>query len=104
MKKRIYLDNNATTPLDPRVLEAMLPTLKEVPLNPSSIHFFGQEAKKLLVTSRKKIADYLSVRPSEIIFTSSGTEALNLLIQPLQGHIISTALEHPAIYNTISTN
>lgn len=103
--KRIYLDNNATTPLDPLVIEAMKEELSKGPRNPSSIHFFGQEAKKTLLSSRQTIAKFLNVKPHEIVFTSSGTESLNLLIHGLlpkeRRHLITTDLEHPCIYENM---
>lgn len=103
MKPRIYLDNNATTFLDPRVWKVMLNIL-ETPLgNPSSIHSFGQEAKGLLTKSRRTIASYLQVKSSELIFTSGGTESLNMVMQGLMnsphGHIITSAVEHACVYS-----
>jgi cysteine desulfurase len=104
--KRIYLDNNATTPLDPLVLKAMQTDLNEIPANPSSIHYFGQEAKKRLNKARHYLADYFNVKPSELIFTSGGTEAINLILKGLfptfpDGEIITSDLEHAAVYNTL---
>lgn len=101
--RRIYLDNNATTGLDPLVLEAMLPALSETPLNPSSVHFFGQRAKDLLTQARESIARSLKVRAHEIIFTSGGTEAINMLIKGISststpGHCITTEIEHASVY------
>jgi cysteine desulfurase len=106
MNKRIFLDNNSTTGVDPRVLEAMLPELSLAPNNPSSIHFFGQEAKNRLQKSRDTIATFLQVKPHEIIFTSSGTEAMNLLLRGMfadkaSGHAISSNVEHACTYNTL---
>lgn len=98
----IYLDNNATTPLDPRVLEAMLPVLK-LASNPSSLHTFGRLAKKYLDTSRITCAEVLAVDPSTLIFTSSGTEALNLLIRP-KGHVITSNIEHKAILSILESH
>ncbi len=103
---RIYLDNNATTGVDPRVLEAMLPELSSMPSNPSSIHFFGQGAKNRLQAARDAISFFLKVKPQEIIFTSSGTEAMNLLLRGLfprevSGHAISSNVEHSCLYNTL---
>ncbi|MEM7174726.1 MAG: cysteine desulfurase family protein [Chlamydiota bacterium] len=105
-KNTIYLDNNATTPIDRRVLTAMLADFSDHPLNPSSAHFFGRQARGLLAAARKTIANYLEVKPSEIIFTSGGTESLNLLIrgaleQYPSGHIISSNLDHACVYNTV---
>lgn len=103
MNEKIYLDNNATTPLDPEVLDVMIGELASPPHNPSSIHTFGQEGKKILSEARKKIADFLTVKPSEILFTSSGTEGLNLLIRGASkgGHIIGSDIDHAAVFNTL---
>jgi cysteine desulfurase len=106
MTQRIYLDNNATTGVDPRVLEAMLPELSFIPGNPSSVHFFGQKAKQRLQNAREHIAAFLKVKPQEIIFTSSGTEAMNLLLKGLfsdgvTGHAITSNVEHSCVYNTL---
>lgn len=100
---KIYLDNNATTKLDPRVVEAMLTELQAEPSNPSSIHSFGRSAAGRLQKARKLIADYLGVHESELIFTSSGTEAIHLAILGLKpkGHIITTKIEHAAVFHTI---
>lgn len=105
--KRIYLDYNATTPLHPEVLEAMLPFLKEVHGNPSSIHGFGQEARKGLDEAREKVAKLIGVSPGEIVFTSGGTEADNLAIQGVAfslrhkgRHIITSSVEHHAVLRT----
>lgn len=101
--KRIYLDNNATTKLDPRVVEAMKAELEADPSNPSSIHSFGREAKMRLAKARNLIADYLSVQSNELIFTSSGTESLNLAMRsiPAGTHVITSPIEHAAVYNTV---
>lgn len=106
MKHRIYLDNNSTTGVDAKVLEAMLPELSSTPSNPSSVHFFGQEAKSRLQHCRETIATYLKVKPHEIIFTSGGTESMNMLIQGfftqgVAGHVISSNVEHACVYNTL---
>jgi cysteine desulfurase len=108
MKDRIYLDNNATTGVDPRALEAMLPELASVPNNPSSVHFFGQEAKSRLQNSREIIASYLKVKPHEILFTSGGTESMNMLIRgffskEVSGHVITSNVEHSCVYNTLKS-
>jgi len=102
--QRVYLDNNATTGLDPRVLQAMLPELSSIPSNPSSVHFFGQEAKNRLQKARETIASFFKVRPQEILFTSGGTEALNMLITGAffdgkKGHLITSTIEHACIYH-----
>jgi cysteine desulfurase len=105
MGKIIYFDNNATTPLDPKVLEAMTQELVAAPHNPSSIHSLGQEAKKVLTKARKTIADFLKVKPSEVLFTSSGTEAMNLLIHGIldnpKVHIIGSKTDHACVYHAL---
>ncbi len=102
--KQIYLDYNSTTPLDERVLEAMLPYLKSKFGNASSLHSFGREAKVGLEEAREKIAALLGAEPSEIYFTSGGTESDNLALkgialnrQSKRNHIITSAIEHHAI-------
>jgi cysteine desulfurase len=106
VKKKIYLDNNATTGVDPRVLEAMLPELSLTPSNPSSIHYFGQEAKRRLQNSREAIAVFFNVKPHEVIFTSGSTEAMNLMLRgffqkEINGHAITSNIEHSCVYNTM---
>ncbi|MFI5334111.1 MAG: cysteine desulfurase family protein [Chlamydiales bacterium] len=103
---RIYLDNNATTPLDPEVRQAMVEELATPPSNPSSVHFFGQEARKRLSKARQTIAEVLGVRSSQIIFTSGATEGVNMLLRGFfsthgKGHIISSDIEHSSVYNTL---
>ena len=102
MRKRIYLDNNASTAADPRVADAWIASLS-LAGNPSSLHSFGQEARGQLTKARQTIASYLSVKPAEIIFTSGGTEALNMVIRGAHrsGHIISSVAEHAAVYTTL---
>jgi len=106
MTTRIYLDNSATTPVAPQVLEAMLPYFSEVYGNASSLHGFGQEAHAALDESREAIAETLGADPSEIIFTAGATEADNLAIKglafanPGKRHIITTAIEHDAVLST----
>jgi len=98
-----YLDNNATTRLDPRVLEAMLPVLTEQYGNPASMHHFGAQVGALVEEARDQIARLLGARDSEIIFTSGGTEADNaalrgvLAARPERRHLVISAIEHPAI-------
>jgi len=77
---RVYLDNAATTPVAPEVVEAMIPVLRETFGNPSSTHSFGRNAKALLETSRRTVAKHINCAPSEIIFTSGGTEADSMAI------------------------
>ena len=81
MRKKIYLDYAATTPVDPRVMRAMLPYFSEKFGNTMSLHSFGQEAKMALEESRQEIADLIGVKPEEIIFTSSATESNNLALK-----------------------
>jgi cysteine desulfurase len=102
----IYLDNNATTGLDPRVLEVMLPELSSQPSNPSSVHALGQKAKQRLNDARGRIATLLKVKPQEILFTSGGTESMNMLIHALindtsAGHVITSNVEHSCVYHTL---
>src|SRR5580700_5530881 len=99
LKNRIYLDNNATTSLDPRVVEAMSSELSSIPSNPSASHYFGQMAKQRLNAARETIASFLHAKPHEILFTSGGTESMNMLIRgalhnDISGHIITTNVEH----------
>lgn len=104
---RVYLDNNATTKVDEKVLEAMLPYFSEHYGNPFSLHLFGSETGKAVAESRKKIADILRAKPSEIIFTASGSESDNLAIRGIARaykhrgkHIITSSIEHPAVKDT----
>lgn len=101
----VYLDNAATTPIAPEVVEVMLPVLQHNFGNPSSSHSFGRQTKALIETSRRSIAKHLNCQPSEIIFTSGGTEADNIALNSavhLLGvtHIITSALEHHAVGHT----
>lgn len=100
---RIYLDNNATTAIDPRVFKAMLVDLQGPPANPSSVHSFGSQAKNHLQQARETVASFFQARPEEIIFTSGGTESINLFLRGLgtKGHIISTKIEHSCTYKTL---
>ena len=105
MKKTIYLDNAATTPLDPVVLDAMLPFLRNDFGNPSSTHSFGRKTKNAIEINRKKIADYINADPSEIIFTSGGTEADNMALRCAVSdlkvsRIITSSIEHHAVGHT----
>lgn len=102
---RIYLDNNSTTSLDPRVFKAMLDDLSGPPANPSSIHFFGQRARGFLQEARQVVANFFEVKPTEVYFTSGGTEAAHLMIHslPEKGHLITTAIEHSCIYKTVQS-
>lgn len=103
---RVYLDNAATTPLDPEVFEAMKPFLMEDYGNPSSTHSHGRKVRAAIESSRKKVAELLNCTPGEIIFTSGGTEADNtLIVSGVQSygikHAISTPIEHHAVTHTL---
>ena len=95
----IYLDNNATTLLDPEVLDAMQPFLSSLTGNASSVHRLGQYAKGALTAATRQCARFFNVRTDEIIFTSGATEALNLVIRsvPRNAHVITSTLEHAAV-------
>ena len=104
---KVYLDNNATTKVDEEVLKAMLPYFSEYYGNPFSLHLFGAETGKAVAEARQTIADILKAKPSEIIFTASGSEADNLAIRGIAKaykhrgkHIITSTIEHPAVKNT----
>ncbi len=105
--KKIYLDHSATTPIDPQVLEEMMPYLKESYGNPSSLHSFGREARAAVEESRAEIARIINARESEIYFVSCGTEADNLALRGIAyshqtrgKHIITSAVEHKAVLKT----
>ncbi len=105
---RIYLDYNATTPVDPAVLDAMLPYFAENFGNASSIHSPGQRARGAVDGARASVAAFLGAKPSEIVFTSGGTEADNLALfgvvtasQESRKHVITTAIEHHAVLNAV---
>ncbi len=101
----IYFDNNATTAVDPHVLEAMLPYLTSLYGNPSSMHSFGGQVGKAIRTAREQVAELLGADPTEILFTSCGSEGNNAAIraalqaQPEKTHIITTQVEHAAVLN-----
>jgi len=104
--KRVYLDHNATTPTHPEVVKAILPYFKEVFGNASSVHQFGQQARKAIDEAREKIANFIGASPKEIVFTSGGTEANNLALKGVvyanerKGkHIITSSMEHHAVLN-----
>lgn len=98
---RIYFDNNASTPLDPRVADTLMHALPLLQGNPSSIHQSGQAAKGLITKARASIAAYLKVKPQELVFTSGGTESVNMGIRGLAGmspgHIITSSAEHACV-------
>lgn len=105
--KRIYLDHNATTPLHPEVLEAMLPYYRSIFGNASTIYSFGQEARKAVEESREVLAGLIGASPEEIVFTSGGTEANNLALKGIvsameskESHIITSSVEHHAVLFT----
>lgn len=105
---KVYLDNNATTKVDEKVVEAMLPFFTEIYANPSSMHREGQEANKHLEQARETICKILGIEPLELIFTGSGTESNNLAIRGVAkaykkrgNHIITSKIEHPAVLTTI---
>src|SRR2546427_10567312 len=101
--QRVYLDNNATTPVLPEVMDAMRPHFAEHFGNASSIHHHGQETRAAVERARESIAELLGCRASEIVFTSGGTEADNLAIFGLaaaRDHVISSTIEHHAVLNS----
>jgi cysteine desulfurase len=100
--RRVYLDHNATTPLDPRALAAMMPWLAGAPANPSSAHFFGQAARAAVEEARAEVAALLGARPIDVVLTGSGTEANNSVIFDLAereppGHVVLSAFEHASV-------
>ncbi|KAF0221500.1 MAG: hypothetical protein FD174_269 [Geobacteraceae bacterium] len=103
----IYMDYNATTPVHPEVLEAFLPFYREGFGNPSSIHWAGRRVKGVVEDARAKVAELVNCDPSEVVFTSCGTEADNMAIKGVASalrakgnHIITTRVEHPAVINS----
>ena len=105
MKKSIYLDYASATPLDSRVFKLMHPFFSKIFANPSSIHSLGQEAHAAVDKSRAQVASLLHAKPEEIIFTSGGTESINLALKGIasqkgKGHIIVSQIEHPAVLET----
>lgn len=102
MTPRIYLDNNASAPLDPQIAQHLVQILPKLTGNPSSIHLFGQAVRSLINKARDSIAFKLKVKPSELIFTSGGTESINMAIRGLvegkkTGHIITSVAEHSCV-------
>src|SRR5438067_3434448 len=106
--RRVYLDHSATTPIDTRVLEAILPYLTDKFGNASSVHMFGQEARAAVDKARRQVAALIDARANEIVFTSGGTEANNLAIRGIcetaeshGKHIVTSAIEHPSVRGVI---
>ncbi len=102
--RRVYLDHSASTPVDSRVVAAMLPYLTTSFGNPSSVHLFGQEVRAAVDRARREVANLIGAQANEIIFVSGGTEANNLAIRGLcethtsgKGHIITSTIEHPSV-------
>ncbi len=106
MIEKIYLDNAATTRVDPNVVVVMTDCLRKNYGNPSSIHSFGRKSRALIESSRRKIAKLINASPSEIFFTSGGTEADNMAIRGAVRdagvkNVITSKIEHPAVLNTV---
>ncbi len=108
--RKVYLDHSATTPVDPRVVKAMLPYLTEKFGNASSVHMFGQEARAAADRARRQVAALIGARANEIIFTSGGTEANNLAIRGVcelaeshGRHIITSSIEHPSVRGALES-
>jgi len=106
--KRIYLDNNATTPVHPEVIDAMLPFFREDFGNPSSTHWAGVNVRQAINRAREQVAALVNCSPSEVVFTSGGSESVNMAIKGIAAarrkkgsHIISTMVEHPAVFNSV---
>ena len=102
--RRVYLDNSATTPVDPRVAAAMARAVVETFGNASSVHGFGQQARAAIDRARREVAALIGARQNEIVFTSGGTESNNLAIRGVceaaaahGRHIITSAIEHPSV-------
>lgn len=98
---KIYLDNNATTQLDPQVCDAIIQELNSSFGNPSSVHSFGQEVRNRLIRARRTIAAYLDVSPQELIFTSGGTEAIQSILHNVRGHVVTSNVEHAAVFSAL---
>ena len=106
-KKNVYLDNNATTPMDDRVIEVMTKVMRESYGNPSSVYQVGQKGKKIIEESREMISGLLGLKSREIVFTSGGTESNNMAIRGVARclkkkgmHLITSAIEHSSVLNT----
>ena len=109
-RREVYLDYSASTPVDPRVLEVMMPYFSEVYGNPSSAHRYGRAAERAVEESRETVATILNCRPAEIIFTSGGSESDNLAIRGAAwlarqhgtpARLITSSVEHSAVTNTV---
>ena len=108
MNRQVYLDHNASTPVHPEVVEAMLPDFSERFGNPSSVHGFGREAREGLETAREQVAHFLRVGKEEVVFTSGGTESDNMAVKGValargRGHIITSRIEHHAVLRAVET-
>ena len=97
----IYLDYNGTTPVDPRVLDEMLPYLRDFYGNPSSQNVHGKRCKAALEKARAQVAELIGARPAEIVFTSGATESNNWILRSHPGHIVTSAVEHPSVLKTL---
>src|SRR5712692_2410376 len=105
--RTVYFDYNATTPLDAQVREEMLPFLDQVWGNPSSVHRVGRQSRALLDEAHERAAKVLGCKPSELVFTSGGTESANLavfgtarLLKPKGRHLVTSAIEHHAVLHS----
>ncbi len=103
---KVYLDNNASTPIDPGVIKEMKPYIEKYYGNPSSGHWLGRKGREVIETARKQVAELIGAKPSEIIFTSGGSESNNMALKGIASsykrkgnHIITSIIEHPAIIN-----
>jgi cysteine desulfurase len=110
-KRTVYLDYSASTPTDPRVVEAMMPYFTEIFGNASSAHSFGRKAEDAIENARRTIATYLNCKPHEVIFTSGGSESDNLALRGAAwaskqktggNHLITTPIEHSAVGKTMA--
>lgn len=102
---KVYLDNAATTPIDPEVVQAMIPVLENNYGNPSSVHSLGRESRVIIEQSRRKVASFINAAPAEIFFTAGGTEADNMVLRSAVqdlgvNHVITSPIEHHAVIDT----
>ena len=107
MNEKIYLDYNATTPVDPRVLESMIPYMKDMYGNPSSVHSFGGDSKAALDNAREQVAELIGTRQRDICFTTGGSESNNFAIKGTAHqlkekgkHLITSQVEHASVLET----